>query len=416
MWNVRLLLAVFAAIFCLTQRVATCVAAQESTALEKVLPKHPIGTMADLRKNRTTGVSILEVSDYVFGGYTGQFPSPPHADQNPKRAFIISWKNFPFRFVFAHEGSYCPWFEFPSGAGTCFQFFEGNGGWAELFNNFGRQETNSFVEVLEGGPGRVHVRWTYFGVNQEKGARAYRATEDFWAFPNGHILRRQSFTSLMPGDDRGYAREPIEMIGMCPVGKLWLDVLRRDPLTGESHALAVLDAFSANRYDVFWRRDSGALWKSAPRRTGCSWKALDDSPGVALVVPLREGAAFCVLGDAGGFRHDVTRIKEHSHPDTGGIGWVSQSWDHWPIGWLNSQANEVNAQSLKKFPNHFSPAGMDFFALPNQQVERRDFYSLVGVGGNDLEAVRKVARSWLDFSETKIADLEKISRLRATFR
>jgi hypothetical protein len=290
-----------------------------------------------------------------------------------------------------------------------------NDGWAELFNNFGRQETNSFVELLERGPERLHVRWTYFGVHQALGARAYRGTEDFWAFPNGHILRRQSFASLRPGDHRGYAREPIEMIGMCPKQKLWFDVLRRDPVTGESHALAVLDAFSTNRYDVFWRREPGTLYKSTPRRTGSPWQLLDDSRGVALITPLREGAAFCVLGDAGGFRHDFTRIKEHSHKDTGGIGWISQSWDHWPIGWLNSQANEVNADSLKKYPNHFSPAGMDMFALPNEQVERRDFYSLIGVGGNDLEPVRKIAQSWLSSGKANIAKPKNVSRLPATF-
>lgn len=359
-------------------------------------------------------VSVAEVSDYVFGGYTGDFPSPPHADGNAKRAVIISWEKFPFRFVFSHEGSYCPWFEFPSGAGHCFQFFEGNDGWAELFNNFGRQETNSFVEVLERRPKRVHVRWTYFGVNQNSGQRAYRAVEDFWAFPNGHILRRQRFESLMPGDHRGYAREPIEMIGMCPKGKLWFDVLERDPATGDSHALAVLDAFSTNRYDVFWRREPNTLWKSTPRRTGCDWKLLDDSRGVVLITPMREGAAFCVLGDAGGFRRDFTRIKEHSFKDTGGMGWVSQSWDHWPIGWLNSQANEVNAESLTKYPNHFSPAGMDLFALPNEQVERHDFYSLIGVGGKNPEAVRKVARQWLNSGDQNIYDLEKAARLPAT--
>jgi len=372
------------------------------------------GQAADLKKLATNDVSVLEVSDYVFGGYKGDFPSPPHADGNPKRAFIIQWKNFPFRFVFAHEGSYCPWFEFPSGAGLCFQFFEGNDGWAELFNNFGRQETNSFVEVLESGPGRVHVRWTYFGVNQEKGARAYRATEDFWAFPNGHILRRQSFASLMRGDHRGYAREPIEMIGMCPVGKLWFDVLQRDPATGHSHALVALDAFSTNRYDIFWRRVPGTLYKSTPRHSGTSWKKIDDSRGVALAIPFLDGAAFCVMGDAGGYRHDFTRLKDHSFADTGN-GWISESWDHWPIGWLNSQANAVNAESLKKYPNHFSPAGMDFFALSDEQVERRDFYSLIGVGGNDLEGIRKVARDWLELGETNIANLKKISQLPKTF-
>jgi hypothetical protein len=363
---------------------------------------------------KSADVSIKEVSDYVFGGYEGEFPSPPHADNNPKRAFIVSWKNFPFRFVFAHEGSYCPWFEFPSGAGHCYQFFEGNDGWAELFNNFGRQETNSFVEVLERGPKQVHVRWTYFGVNQVAGARAYRATEDFWAFPNGHVLRRQSFVSLMPGDHRGYAREPIEMIGMCPKGKLAFDILRRDPKTGDTHALAVLDAFSTNRYDVFWQRNTNTLYKSTPRRAGSAWKTLDDSRGVALITPLSEGAAFCVFGDAGGFRSDVTRIKEHAFGDTGGQEWVSLCWDHWPIGWLNSQGNEVNADSLKKYPNHFSPVGMDFFALPNEQVERRDFYSLIGVGGNDLETVRIVARSWLNLGEKEINNLEKVRSLPPT--
>jgi hypothetical protein len=58
---------------------------------------------------------------------------------------------------------------------------------------------------------------------------------------------------------------------------------------------------------------------------------------------------------------------------------------------IDLSANEVNADSLKKYLNHFSPDGMDLFALPNEQAERRDFYSLMGVGGNDLEAVRKIA-------------------------
>ena len=88
---------------------------------------------------------------------------------NPRRAFVIFWKDFSYRFVFSHEGSYCPWFELASGAGLSYQFFEGNSGWAELFNNWGRKERNSFIDVLESGPDRVWVRWTYFGVNLAKG-------------------------------------------------------------------------------------------------------------------------------------------------------------------------------------------------------------------------------------------------------
>ena len=97
--------------------------------------------------------------------------------------------------------------------GVCFQFFEGNDGWAELFNNWGRQERNSFVDILEMGPQRVWLRWTYFGVNMEAGRPAYRGTEDFWAYPNGLILRRQCYESLIPKEHKGYAREPIELIG-----------------------------------------------------------------------------------------------------------------------------------------------------------------------------------------------------------
>src|SRR5439155_7570738 len=103
---------------------------------------------------------------------------------------------------------------------------------------------------------------------------------------------------------------------------------------------------------------------------------IDDSNGVVLVVPMRAGSVFCAFGAASGFDPKVTRIKDHSFTDTGGIGWVSSCWDHWPIGWLNSQAHPVDAESLEKYPNHFSPAGMDLFALPDEQVARGVYWSL----------------------------------------
>jgi len=216
-------------------------------------------TMAELQTKKPEGVAAFEVTDYVYGNYRGDFPSPPHADGNPRRAFIVIWKDLPYRLVFAHEGSYCPWFELPSGAAVCYQFFEGNQGWAELFNDWGRKQRNSYVEILENHPRRVWLRWTYFGVNMKNGDAAYRGTEDFWAYPNGLVLRRQSYETLRAGDARGHAREPIEMIGMCPVGKRWVDVLARDGATGESHALAALDPFSRKRYDVFWKPVPGKV-------------------------------------------------------------------------------------------------------------------------------------------------------------
>src|SRR5882757_3172694 len=238
--------------------------------------------MAELKRMTTGGVSAVEVSDYVYGNFRGSFVSPPSADLNPRKAIIVFWKDLPYRFVFSHEASYCPWFELPSGAALSYQFWEGNDGWAELFNQWGRLERNSSVEILDAGPKRVWVRWHYLGVNLQRGEAAYRATEDFWAYPNGLILRKQQYQSLLPGQHRGYTREPIEMIGMTPVGKRWFDVLETDGRAGESHALAVLDAFSLNRYDVYWKPIPGTLLDAKPRRSGNKWKQLDDAEGVAL--------------------------------------------------------------------------------------------------------------------------------------
>jgi hypothetical protein len=354
-------------------------------------------TMSELKNMKTAGVSVAEVSDYVFGNYRGEFASPHHADINPKKAFVIVWKDFPYRFVFSHEASYCPWFEMPSGAALSYQFFEGNDGWAELFNDYGRKERNSFVEIVEPGPRRVWVRWTYFGVNMETGAQGYRGTEDFWAFPNGLILRRQSYESLMPGDNHGYAREPIETIALAPVGKLWFDVLERDASTGESHAFVCLDAFSDARADIYWKPQPkpNKPFTSTARRTGPPWKVFDDARGFAGAVPFRDGSPFFVIGDASGFPAAGVRLKEHSDKSTGGWGWRSLTWDHWPIGWLNSQSHDVDDESYKKYPSHFSPFGLDLWSMPNEATERRDFYSLMGVAGQDMEAVRRLAREWL---------------------
>ncbi len=367
--------------------------------------------MAELATVKAPGVAVHEVSDYVFGNYSGSFTSPPQADGNPRKAFIVTWADRPQRFVFSHEGSYCPWFELPDGTGVCFQFFEGNEGWAELFNQFGRMEKNSFVEVIDDGPGGVHVRWTYYGVTQSTGDRAYRAIEDFYCFPNGLVLRRQVYETLLPGNHHGHTREPIELIGMCPAGKLWKDALQTNDKTGEHHALAALDPFSSNRYDVYWKAKPGALWEATPRRDGADWKAIDDAAGVVLTVPMRAGSVFCAFGAASGFDPKGTRVKEHSYADTGGIGWVSSCWDHWPIGWLNSQGHVVDAESLKKYPNHFSPAGMDFFAMRNEDVAKGVYWSLLGIATGDLEDARGVARQWLDLGTERIADPSATAKL-----
>lgn len=363
------------------------------------------------RMGMAADVTVREAADYVFGGYKGEFVSPPSADGNPRRAVIVEWPGQSWRLVFWHEASYCPFVELSDGSGACFQFFEGNEGWAELFNQFGRMEKNSFVEILELWPQRVHVRWTYYGVNQETGERAYHATEDFYCLANGLVLRRQAYASLMPKRHEGYTREPIELIGLCPVGKLWKDVLTTDEQSGERHALAALDPYSDKRYDVYWKPREATVWEGTPRRAGCAWKDIDDAAGVALVIPMRAGSPFCAYGTASGFDAKTTRNKEHSHADTGGVGWVSSCWDHWPVGWLNSQGHVVDAASLAKYPNHFSPAGMDFFAMANEESARGEYWSLIGVGGEDLELARSLVRQWLDFGATDSRNPARVETL-----
>jgi hypothetical protein len=356
-------------------------------------------------------VSVSTVDNYTFGNYTGSFTNPPSADGNPRRAVIVEWKAQPQRLVFWHEASYCPYFELADGSGACFQFFEGNDGWAELFNQFGRLEKNSFVEVIERGPERAHIRWTYFGVHQTTGERAYRAIEDFFCLANGLVLRRQSYQSLVPKQHHGYAREPIELIGMCPVRKLWKDVLQTDEKTGDRHALAALDPFSDKRYDVYWQPKTGTLWEATPRKTGCEWKKIDDAPGVVLVLPMRFGSPFCAFGTASGFDAPRTRIKEHTFSNTTGGNWISSSWDHWPVGWINSQGHPVDATTLAKYPNHFSPAGMDFFAMPNDEVARGEYYSLIGVGDHDLEKTRRLVRAWLELGPKGCRDVARVASI-----
>jgi len=168
-----------------------------------------------------------------------------------------------------------------------------------------------------------------------------------------------------------------------------------------------LDAFSDARYDVYWTPRPDAVFDSTPRRSGADWKVLDDSRGVALCLPLRDGIPFCILGTSSGFDPIATRLKEHTFKDTGGLGWGSTSWDHWPIGWLHSQAHEVDAHSLALYPNHFSPMGLDLFALPNDQTEKRDFWSLYGVS-NDPEKIRTLARRWLQAGPSAIQNISNL--------
>jgi len=379
-------------------------------------------TWAELAERNTNGVTAAEVRDYAPARYQGELvPSPPHADLNARKAIIVVWKDHPHRFVFSHEASYDPWMELPNGVGLCNQFFEGNFGWAELFNNNGRKERNSFVDVIQGGPQRVWVRWNYLCVNMADDSHpALRGTEDYIAYPNGLVWRRLTYNTLMPDDPKGYSWQPIDFFAGAPTGTTWKDLFPRDEEHGDYHIGSVIDAYSSKSYHVFWD-DEGK-----PRRVGTAPLLLEisQSRGFAMVLTCKEGFLFTIIGASSGFPSERSQVVDHSFNDTGGWGWVSTRWDHWPVGWLNSQTSNYRPGSqypysfgpfshyiigkpIKNSKTDFKPAEADMEL--NRWSEKHVYYTLTGVS-NDLEAIRRLARRWLDHGD-QCARPESIANL-----
>lgn len=375
-------------------------------------------TMADLSKLRFQGVRAIEVKDYSYPGYQGGFtPSPPHADLNPQKAIIISWSGGAQQFIFSHEASYCPWMQTSNGLGLSTQFFEGNDGWAELFNNNGRKTRNSFVDIIQSGPKRSWVRWNYFCVNENDDSHpALRGTEDYIAYPNGLVWRRLTYESLLPDNPDGYSWQPVDFFAPVPPGVSWTNLVRQDAAHGDYHVAAILDAASQDEYDLFFgspepgKHDHGC---GHPRRNGDNalLQHIARSPlGFAMVMPGRAGMPFIIFGHASGFDRNKSQLVDHSFNDTGGFGWGAQEWDHWPVSWINSQGHTRETNS--PYPYHFGPMShfivtpplvngpVDYFVRTkdmtlNRWSEQHVYYALLGVG-RDFESIRKLARRWLE--------------------
>jgi len=356
-------------------------------------------------------VTVKEVNDYSPGKYPGSLkPSPPHADLNPHRAVVIDWPALSQKFVFSHEASYCPYIELPSGAGMSNQFFEGNLGEAELMNNLGRKEKNSFVAIVEETADRVWVRWTYFAVNMHDDTQPrLRGTEDYFAHANGLVLRRASYVSMMPSELIGYSTTPVELFGIAPPHASLASLFEADRTHGDFLVHTAMDLFSDRRYDIFWD-EAGHVRRAGDDST---LEAIAQSKGFALVLPFRDGLLFAVLGEASGFPAENSQLIDHCTPGAmGGAGWGVGRWDHWPIGWLNSQTSHWKSDSPYSYSfgsiGHFLvPAGKrirtfwdDYSALCkdmdfNRWTEKRTYCVLLGKAP-DWESVRRIGRQWLE--------------------
>ena len=91
-------------------------------------------------------------------------------------------------------------------------------------------------------------------------------------------------------------------------------------------------------------------------------------------------------------------------------------WDHWPIGWLNSQASDWKpgspySYSFGSIGQFFVPEGKpytsfvdDYFGNSqdmelNRWTARRVFYVLIGTA-RDWNDIRRIGRNWLDKGAT----------------
>lgn len=365
--------------------------------------------------------------DYDPGRYQGPLqPSPPHADGNPRRAVIVRWRDHSAQLVFSHEASYCPFLELPSGAAMSNQFFEGNLGEAELMNEFGRRERNSAVAVVESRPDRVWVRWTYQAVNMKSDAQPrLRGVEDYLSFANGLTLRRASYRSLLPQEVVGYSTQPVELFGIIPLGASMAELMPTGPALRETEVLTVAAVYSEKRYGVFWS-ETGAVRRSADDAV---LEEIARSPGYALVLPFREGLLFAVLGPASGFPAENVQLIDHSTPGAvGGAGWGQGRWDHWPVGWLNSQGS--NWKPGSPYPYSFGSIGLflvpegkrirsfwaDYSSLCrdmefNRWTEARSYCVLLG-SARSIEDVRRIGRAWLDLGADGCRQPDAVAALR----
>ena len=237
-----------------------------------------------------------------------------------------------------------------------------------------------------------------------------RGTEDYFAYPNGLVLRRMTYESLMPDDVVGYSTQPVELFGVAPVGKLIKDLFPRDAKHGDYLTHAALDLYSDRRYDIYWGE------KGEVRRRGddATLAAISQSPGCALVLPFRERTALrrarrrqrfsarrrtswsttarrAPRAAAGGARGSGTtgrsagsiRRRPSGNPARPTPTVSDRS------GSSSSRTGNGSSRSARTTPEYCKDMEL------NRWTARRVFYVLLGAA-RDWDDVRRIGRSWLD--------------------
>ena len=311
-------------------------------------------------------VSVNVTANYTIPSYSGAL----HADNNPGRAVIVSWPGRDARFVFWHEASYVPFWEFPNGSGANYQFFEGANGSGELFNMYGRMDKNSNVEIVENSSKMIIVKWWYYDVNKDTGARVGYAEEFFYFFPNGLVLRQMELKS-------GHSFEPMEVMIINPANTYWWDNV---PKEGSSyHVSAAIDIYSGEKRD-HWGIPTDNINKAFYNGTGADIRAIEDAEGVLFRSYLKNYPDVFVAYGTNSLvtRGDIIELGEWEYPH----------FVHWPIGWMNSEWKTATEEEVRTYPTHTSTLGTNIDG-------NGPYYWLLGVSDAPDSDLISISKEWL---------------------
>lgn len=311
-------------------------------------------------------VFVTESSNYSIPGYTGAL----YADNNPKRAIIVSWAGREQRFVFWHEASYVPYWEFPDGTGANYQFFEGAHGSGELFNVYGRMDANSNVEIIQNDDKLVILKWWYYDVNKESGDRVGYAEEYFYCFPNGLVLREQE---LQWGD----SFEPMEIMNINPPGTYWWDNV---PISGDKYHMSTAIDMYTNGAREYYAKRTNDINKAENLVEGVGEGEIEKAMGVLMRSYLNAHQdPFIMYGNNSFIQHgDIKELGNWGYPH----------FVHWPIGWLNSEWKKGSDAEIAKYPSHTSILGTNMEG-------NGPYFWLLGVSDSNNSELTEIGKEWL---------------------
>lgn len=299
--------------------------------------------------------------NYTYGNYSGPFtPSPPHADNNPQRAVVVSWNDKDYKFVFWHEASYTPFWVLSDGTGLTYQYFEGEGDKSgDLWCANGRKEKYSHVMIVENGPERVWVRWEYSYF-------AMHGVEDYVFYPNGLCWRKMQLLD-------GIANEVFEMMILNPVGEWYWD--NCSGAGNNVKLVTILDAYSTKRRREYYDNRS---------KSGVSKSEIVASQAVVFRCHLNELNPFAIWGKNTAFTGYGFRIIEIWDR------WAYKAhFTHWPVGWVD---NTSSTSGFGTYPTTVCPIGVD----ANKYITKKDLglVMLLGVSDAPDNDLRILARKF----------------------